>query len=193
MSLVVKEGNYLTLGTSISKNQMIFTFEAEKEDICRIILINKMTKEKEYITVAKEFCRGSLRSVAVSGVNVQEYDYLLEINNKEQLDPYARVIVGREIWNDETRKENKYKLVGGFDTNTFSWGVDKNPEIPKSDMIMYKLHVRNFTMGLKTAGKSKGTFHALKAKIPYLKDLGITTVELMPVYEFEEMPIPEEV
>ncbi len=193
MSLVVKEGNYLALGAKISKNQIVFTFEAEKEDDCRIVLINKATKEKVFVSVPEEFCRGSLRSITVVGLNAQEYNYLYEINGKELIDPYATVIVGREVWNDESRKEDKYKLTGGFDGGAFAWGADRNPEITKSDMIMYKLHVRGFTMGLKTAGKVKGTFKAVRNKIPYLKDLGITTVELMPVYEFEEMPIPEEV
>ena len=193
MSILVKEGNYLSLGAKVSKNQIIFTFEAEKEDDCRIILINKLTKEKEYISVSEEFCRGSLRSVAVLGVQAQEYDYLYEINGKEQIDPYATRIIGRDIWNDESRKADKYKLLGGFDKNNFAWGEDKNPEIKKSDMFMYKLHIRSFTMALKTAGKTKGTFTAVKNKIAYLKDLGVTTVELMPVYEFEEMAIQEEV
>ena len=190
---LVKEGNYLTLGVKAAKNQITFTFEAEKEDDCRIIFINKATKEREFVPVPQEFCKGSLRSITVGGIQPQEYNYLYEINGKEKLDPYANVIVGREIWNDAARKENKYKLEGGFDGTSFAWGADKNPEIPKSDMIMYKLHVRSFTMGLKTAGRSRGTFQAVKNKIPYLKDLGITTVELMPVYEFEEMAIPEEV
>ena len=192
MNLTVKEGNYLALGAKVIKNQIIFTFEAEKEDSCRLILIQKESKEKEYIPVSEDFCMGSLRSITISGINPQEYNYLYEINGKEQLDPYATVIVGREIWNDESRKKDKYKLVAGFDGATFPWGEDKNPEIPKSEMIMYKLHVRGFTKGLKTAGKAKGTFAAVKNKIPYLKDLGITTVELMPMYEFEEMPIPKE-
>ena len=192
MSLVVKEGNYLTLGAKIVKNQMIFTFEAEKEDDCRIILINKTTLEREYISVPEAFYRGSLRSIAVSGINFQEYNYLYEINGKEQVDPYATVIVGREVWNDEKRKDGSKKIMGGFEAGSFPWGEDKNPEISKSDMIMYKLHVRSFTMGLKTAGKAKGTFGAVKNKIPYLKDLGVTTVELMPVYEFEEVPVQKE-
>ena len=192
MNLTVKEGNYQALGAKVVKNQITFTFEGEKEDTCRVVLIHKTTREKEYIIVPADFCMGSLRSITVSGINPQEYNYLYEINGKEQLDPYARVIVGREIWNDETRKEEKYKLAAGFDGFAFAWGDDKNPEVSKSDMIMYKLHVRGFTMGQKTAGKVKGTFQAVKNKIPYLKDLGITTVELMPVYEFEEMPIPKE-
>lgn len=193
MSLIVKEGNYLTLGAIVIKNQVIFTFEGEKEDNCRIVLIHKTTKEKEYIDVPQDYCMGSLRSVIVSGFVPQEYDYLYEINGEEVLDPYARVIIGRERWNDESRKENHYKLLGGFQMGSFPWGEDKNPEVAKEDMIMYKLHVRGFSMGLKTAGKTKGTFQAIRNKIPYLKDLGITTVELMPMYEFEEMPVPKEV
>ncbi len=193
MSLVVREGNYLTLGATVIKNQVTFTFEGEKEDDCRIVLIHKNTKEKQFISVPEEFCLGSLRSITVSGFHPQEYNYIYEINGQEKLDPYARVIVGRESWNDEGRKAEKYKLSAGFQIGSFLWGEDKNPEVSKSKMIMYKLHVRGFTMGLKTAGKTKGTFQAVRNKLSYLKDLGITTVELMPVYEFEEMPIPKEV
>ena len=192
MSLVVKEGNYLTLGATVAKNQVTFTFEGEKEDVCRIVLISKATQEREAVLVPEEYCLGSLRSVTVSGINPQEYNYIYEINGVEQLDPYARVIVGRETWNDADRASKKCQLCAGFMTDNFAWGEDKQPEISKSQMVMYKLHVRGFSMGNKSASKTKGTFTAVKNKIPYLKDLGITTVELMPIYEFEELPLQKE-
>lgn len=189
MGLLVKEGNYSALGATVTKEQITFTFQGEKEDSCRVVLIHKSTKEQEKIKVPAEFCLGSLRSITVLGIKADEYDYLYEINGKTVLDPYARAVSGRENWNDKSRKEQEYKVYGSFANETFSWGKDKTLEIPKSEMVMYKLHVRGFSMGNASAGKSKGTFHAVKNKIPYLKDLGITTVEFMPVYEFEEMPV----
>lgn len=193
MDLRVNEGNYLVLGTTTAKNQITFTFEAEKEDVCRIIFISKVTQEKESVLVPDEYCLGSLRSVTITGVNPQEYNYLYEINGREQIDSYARVIAGREVWNDAEREVNGNQLSAGFLTDKFSWGEDRQPEIAKEQMVMYKLHVRGFSMADKSAGKNKGTFEAVRNRIPYLKDLGITTLELMPVYEFEEMSFLKQV
>ena len=190
MSLAIKEGNYLALGATVAKNQVTFTFEGEKEDVCRIVLISKVTGEQEVVTAPAEYCLGSMRSVTVSGFHPQEYNYIYEINGEKVVDPYARSIVGREVWDDASR-DGQDAVVCGFSTDNFAWGEDKQPEIPKGQMVMYKLHVRGFTMGNKTAGKSKGTFTAVKNKIPYLKELGITTVELMPIYEFEEKPVKQ--
>lgn len=192
MNLVVKEGNYLTLGATVAKNQVTFTFEGEKEDLCRIVLISKATQERECVEVPEDYCLGALRSITISGINPQEYNYIYEINGSKVLDPYAKAVVGREIWNDEERLSKKNVVSAGIVTDGFSWGEDIHPEIAKSEMIMYRLHVRGFSMGNKTAGKTKGTFAAVRNKIPYLKDLGITTVELMPIYEFEELPVKKE-
>ena len=192
MNLVVKEGNYLTLGATVAKNQVTFTFEGEKEDLCRIVLISKKTQEREIVEVPAEYCIGALRSITISGMNPQEYNYIYDINGVEVLDPYAKVVVGREVWGDLERITKKNVVSAGFLIDNFSWGEDKCPELSKSEMIMYKLHVRGFSMGNKTAGKTKGTFTAVKNKIPYLKELGVTTIELMPIYEFEELPVQKE-
>jgi len=189
MSYSIKEGNYFTLGATVNKNQITFTFQGEKEDFCCIVLIHKTTGKQEKIEVPEAFCLGSLRSVTVCDIKAEEYVYLYEVNGKEVLDPYAKAVAGREIWNDAGRKEKEFRVYGGFVSDYFSWGEDKQPEITKSEMFMYKLHVRGFSMGNATAGKTKGTFSAVKNKIPYLKELGVTTIELMPVYEFEEMPL----
>ena len=194
MSLLVKEGNYTALGAIVSKEQITFTFQGEKEDSCYVVLIHKETGEQEKIEVPASYCLGSLRSVTVSGMKAENYNYLYEINGKEILDPYAKAVSGREVWKDNSRKENNYKVYGSFVQDNFSWGEDKTLEIPKSEMVMYKLHVRGFSMGNASAGKANGTFAGIKNKLSYLSDLGVTTVELMPVYEFEELPIimPEE-
>ena len=193
MSYLIKEGNYTKLGTIVNRNQITFTFQGEKEDECCVVLINKTTGEKERIEVPGEFCLGALRSITITDIKAENFDYLYEINGKEFLDPYAKAVSGREVWNDKSRKQNGYAVYGSFIGENFAWEHDFFPEIPKSKMFMYKLHVRGFSMGNTSAGKSKGTFMAVKNKISYLKELGVTTVEFMPIYEFEEMILPKKI
>jgi glycogen operon protein len=78
-------------------------------------------------------------------------------------------------------------VAGSFQTDRFSWRDDQLPHIPKEDMVIYKLHVRGFSMDMPGESKDKGTIRCLDRKIRYLKELGITTLELMPIYEFEEV------
>ena len=68
----------------------------------------------------------------------------------------------------------------------YDWGDDASPHIPMHDMIIYELHVRGFTMHPSSGAKHPGTYKGLVEKIPYLKALGVNTVELMPVAEFNE-------
>lgn len=59
------------------------------------------------------------------------------------------------------------------------------------EMFLYKLNIRGFSMDAGIPAKERGTFAAVRDKIPYLKELGVTTVEFMPVYEFEELILKE--
>lgn len=191
MNFVVKEGDYARMGAiQTTDNEVVFTFAGEKEDACCVVLIDKKTKQNFKIDVPDKYCLGSLRSIAVSGLKPEQYYYVYEINGEEQLDPYAHVIKGREIWNDGRRKEEGYRIYGSFRQDTFDWEEDRAPEIPKGEMLMYKLHVRGFSMDHGAGKKIAGTFRAVMDKIDYLKSLGVTTLELMPVYEFEEIEIP---
>ena len=66
-----------------------------------------------------------------------------------------------------------------------------HPEIPRREMFLIKLNIRGFSMDAGIPAKERGTFAAVRDKIPYLKELGVTTVEFMPVYEFEELILKE--
>lgn len=193
MGYTIKEGNYACYGVQVQNDGIIFTFEAEKEDECKIIFYGKNQEIIEKIEVPATFCRGAIRSVCIKGIALKHLRYNYEINGEVITDPYANRIVGREKWADSNREKCNYQVCGGYATTEFDWNDDKAPEISRQQMVMYKLHIRGFSMDAGLRGKSKGTFAAVREQIPYLKKMGITTVEFMPVYEFEEFVIPEQV
>lgn len=183
----VREGNYEKLGVRQMEGSVIFTFCREKEDQCAVVLLHRGSGEQIRIEAPEKFCIGSLCSIEVFGIDVKQYVYYFEINGEKVMDPYARRIMGREVWNDDTRGKDGYEVYAGFADEAFDWKKDRAPELPGSGMFMYKLHVRGFTM--EASVQNPGTFRALMNKLSYLRKLGVTTVELMPAYEFEEMQI----
>ena len=192
MDYAIREGNYEKLGVQKKDDAVIFTFEGEKEENCSILFYGKKAEPVCKILVPEEYCRGSVRSVAVTGKLWKNLRYNYEINGKIITDTYATRIIGREKWNDKTRSEKDYFICGGAYPQAFDWENDRQPEIKRQQMVMYKLHVRGFSMeDTSCPRKERGTFRAITDKIPYLKKLGITTIELMPAYEFEEQVIPK--
>lgn len=191
MNFKITEGNYLKMGVSYAKDEVTFTFKAEKEDSCSIVLVHKSTKKEKKIDVPPQYCIGSMRSVLVSGIAAEEYMYYYLINDNRVIDPYAKHIYGREKWNDKDRKADDYEVFCGICDADFAWKNDKAPEIDRADMIMYKLHVRGFSMDLASVKKNAGSFLGVADRIPYIKKMGFTSLLLMPVYEFEEMNIPK--
>jgi isoamylase len=107
--------------------------------------------------------------------------------SKVLLDPYARAIVGRPRWGERrlTRDAATQRRCAVIDSH-FDWGDDQPLNIPMADSVIYELHVRGFTRHHSSGVKNPGTYAGLIEKIPYLKSLGITAVELLPIYEFDE-------
>ena len=191
MKYNVREGDYRTMGAVVRSDGVVFTFEGRKEQKCSIVLYEKKTGKIGKIPVPDTYYVGALRSIMVMGIEPASFDYNFEIDGKVMTDPYARRIVGREKWGEKERFGMDYQVKSGFSTDVFDWEEDVAPEIAKKDMVMYKLHVRNFTMEGSNGGARKGTFEAVENRIGYLRDMGVTTVEFMPFYEFEELMIPE--
>ncbi len=84
------------------------------------------------------------------------------------------------------------KIKSAFYFSSFRWKDKGFAGVKKEDMVMYKLHIRGFSMGMKGSGRSHGTVEAVERRLGYLKDLGVTTLLFMPVYEFEEVLLLDE-
>ncbi len=117
------------------------------------------------------------------------YGYQVSVRGKESpllLDPYALQIDAPSIWSDTPFTY----LNRVASPPIFDWEDDCSPSIPIEDLIFYELHVRGWTQDPSSCVSHPGTFLGVIDKIPYLKDLGINAVELMPIYEFPEWKNP---
>ena len=115
---------------------------------------------------------------------------------KVLLDPYAKAIVGEEFYDREAasrRGNNCAQALKGVvvDPSTYDWERDRHPRIPYSSSVIYEMHVGGFTRNPNSgvAADKRGTYAGLIEKIPYLKELGITAVELLPVHQFDPQDV----
>ncbi|KAK9270864.1 hypothetical protein L1049_026450 [Liquidambar formosana] len=106
------------------------------------------------------------------------------------IDPYAKLIEGRRYFGDPTNKMCKFLGTYDFDSLPFDWGDNyKLPNIPEQDLVIYEMNVRAFTAD-ESSGlhpNIRGSYLGVIEKIPHLLELGINAVELLPVFEFDEL------
>jgi glycogen operon protein len=106
---------------------------------------------------------------------------------KVLIDPFGKRVVGLETWGGgEGRYGRMERLRSRVVDEEFDWGIEQPLNVPLADSIIYEMHVRGFTRHPSSGVAHPGTFRGVVEKIPYLKELGVTAVELMPVTEFEE-------
>ena len=102
------------------------------------------------------------------------------------MDPYAKAVGGRDTWGEKPNWADEYPHRARIVQDDFDWESDRPLEIPTEDLIIYEMHVRGFTRHPSSRAKHSGTFAGIREKIPYLKELGVNCIELMPIYEFDE-------
>jgi len=102
------------------------------------------------------------------------------------LDPHARAIGGRDVWMEEPPAGEIFQHRGRLPLNDFDWGASRPLDRAPRDLVIYEMHLRGFTRHPSSGTKHPGTFDGLREKIPYLKELGVNCVELMPIFEFDE-------
>ena len=121
----------------------------------------------------------------IIGEDFSGLEYTLELDGKEVPDPYGRVYTGRDRWGE--MKEEKRTVRCRFEASDYDWEEDRPLKRPLEETVLYRLHPRGFTKHPSSKVENRGTFQGILSKIPYLKELGITAVELMPSNEFDEV------
>lgn len=158
---------------------------------CGILLYKSVETGEEEIRIpfTEEYAVGDVYCISFSGLDSRKYTYLFYEDDRIFVDPYATRVVGNEKWHPYVEgysKEKEIHLRSGVAEDSFDWKNDHKPKTPFSDSILYCLHVRGFTIDPSSKVRGKGTFTGIIEKIPYLLELGITAIELMPAYEFLE-------
>ena len=110
--------------------------------------------------------------------------------SKVLIDPYARSLSGGETWGRQIDRRASWLRRSRVVAPEFNWKFDQPINRHLGDFIIYELHVRGFTRDTSSKTRHPGTFLGLTEKIPYLQELGVTAVELMPVTDFLEADCP---
>lgn len=155
----------------------------ERSKECGALLYPRRGGAPRRLAFREEDRIGKICCMKLIGLDAQEYEYNFYCGEEVITDPKARRICGNEKWG----KKISPSLRSDSTEDAFDWKNDRRPQIPYENSIFYQLHVRGFTKHTSSGVTAKGTFAGLAEKIPYLKSLQVTAVELMPVYEFTEL------
>ena len=188
----VKKGNTFPLGVSLTSDGAQFSMVNTTEEEVGIVLISKANPRiRNRIPFPKCGRMGNISSMIVEGISFDDWAYKFYEGDSEYVDPYSLKILGNEKFG--VKNDEEYDLFSDYDSEEFDWGNDRVLCTPFSESILYLLHVRGFTGHSSSKVKHPGTFAGIAEKIPYLKELGITGLEILPCYEFEEYRKPETV
>lgn len=181
--MIVNKGNPLLKGSTKLKDSYNFTFSSEADSIKLLLYNAKGERCQEAIELTQNDKTGDVFSVRISGVDLEESMYCYEVNGQKQVDPYAKTVSGCEMFGEYSEVQHLSRV----SLPDYNWEGDMPLSIPYHESIFYKFSVRGFTNSTTSKVRHKGTFSGVTEKIPYLKELGITAVMLMPAYEFDEI------
>lgn len=183
----IRIGDFESYGTKETADGMMFTFFVREDQPCAICLYDRRSKKLiQTIDLSGAYRIGQVYSVEILGRHWERCCYRIRCGEHFFVDAYARSIVGREKWKDASRIGADDGLYGGFVSGGQEIAAPRH-FIEAGDMVMYKLHMRGFTMQHGYKASEKGNDAGLIAGLPYLQRLGVTSIEFQPIYEFEEV------
>ncbi len=192
----VRPGLFDVNGAMALPNGVNFTVHTHNGTSCELLLFHRDEEEPFAILPFPESYKiGDVYSMIVYELDIEAFEYAYRIDGPYDpeegmlfdkrhilLDPYAVAVTGQDTWGKKKKKTYHAKVI----KDIFDWGEAPQSSKELCDLIIYELHVRGFTCHPSSNVTHKGTFEGLKEKIPYLKNLGINAVELMPIFEFDE-------
>ena len=197
----IRPGFFRMYGACVASNGVSFTINSHGATRCTLLLF-KPQAPKPYarIPFPDSYRIGDTYSMLVFDIKPDEFEYAFSFDgpyepakgllfNEENvlLDPYSRAVTGQRKWGEKPEGGKDFEYRARVVKSNFDWGNIKQLEQPFEDLVIYETHVRGYTKDKSSGVSAPGTFAGLKDKIPYLKDLGINAVELMPIFEFDEM------
>ena len=195
-----RAGQVFPFGASLVEGGVQFSVYSKEATSCTLVLFHHGQQEPFIeIPFPPEFRIGDVYSMIVFDLNIETTEYGYRFDgpwNPEEglwfdrdqilLDPYARSVSGRSVWGRKPDPDDPFQHRGQIIREDYSWEGDVPLGRPASQMIIYEMHVRSFTAHPSSKTRFRGTYAGITEKIPYLKELGINCVELMPVFEFDE-------
>ena len=195
----VRPGFYDSNGATAIPGGVNFTVYSHGASSIELLLFHREQDEPFAVLPFPQHYRiGNVYSMIVFKLNIEEFEYAYRVDgpydpkkglvfdkSKYLLDPYAKAVTGQSQWGDSSPRGQHYKARVVKDD--FDWADMAQPLIPMEDLIIYELHVRGFTKDPSSGVAHPGTFAGLMEKLDYLQDLGINAIELMPIFEFDEM------
>lgn len=197
----IRPGFFRMYGACVASNGVSFTINSHGATRCTLLLFKpQASKPYARIPFSDSYRIGDTYSMLVYDIKPDEFEYAFSFDgpyepakgllfNEENvlLDPYSRAVTGQRKWGEKPEGGKDFEYRARVVKSSFDWGNIKQLEQPFEDLVIYETHVRGYTKDKSSGVSAPGTFAGLKDKIPYLKDLGINAVELMPIFEFDEM------
>jgi isoamylase len=198
----IRRGRPFPYGATLVPNGVNFSVFSSGAISCTLVLFKRHQSEPfAEIPFPQEFRTGNVFTMTVFDLDYESIEYGYRMAGpynpqagdwfdatKVLADPYAKALGGREVWGTSPDWSAPQQHRSQIVLDDFDWEDDRPLEIPHEDLVIYEMHVRSFTRDASSGIKEnhRGTFAGIRDKIPYLKELGINAVELMPVFEFDE-------
>lgn len=198
----VRQGSPIPFGARPIAGGINFSIQSAHASGCTLLLFDRDSKElTTELPFPDEFRIGNVFTMFVFGLDPDQIEYAFRMDgpmapeeghrfdrSRALLDPYARLVSGRDVWGVRINGAPAYRA--RIAPSDFDWESDRPPGHAMEDLIIYEAHVRGMTADGSSGVRWPGTFAGLREKIPYLKELGVNCIELMPIFEFDELDNP---